>query len=132
MLAVLWYDIWKAYNPDGLTLESKDEMGNETLEVIPEVLDNMMINVRIDVSQNNPFSKYAQEQAIMNLFTSQAITFEEMVEALDNDSVAPKGKLQDIIDKRGEKEDEEKCSCQAMQQMEQQQVIIDQVTRPTR
>jgi hypothetical protein len=127
-VAVLWYDIWKAYNPDGLTLESKDEMGNETLEVIPpEVLDNMMINVRIDVSQNNPFSKYAQEQALMNLFASQAITFEEMVEALDNDSVAPKGKLQDIIDKRGEKEKMKNALVQAMQQMEQQQVIIDQL-----
>ena len=75
------------------------------MEIIPpEVLDSMMINVRIDVSQNNPFSKYAQEQAIMNLFASQAISFDEMVEALDDDAVAPKGKLQDIIDKRGEQE----------------------------
>lgn len=127
-VAVLWYDIWKAYNPDGLKIESKDEMGNETTQVIPsEVLDNMMINVRIDVSQNNPFSKYAQEQAIMNLFTSQAISFEEMVEALDNDAVAPKGKLQDIIDKRGEQEKMKNTLVQAMEQMKQQQMIIDQL-----
>lgn len=127
-VAVLWYDIWKAYNPNGLTVESEDEMGNEELQVIPpEVLDTMMINVRIDVSQNNPFSKYAQEQALMNLFATQAISFEEMVEALDNDSVAPKGKLQDIIDKRGEKEKMKNALVQAMQQMEQQQMIIDQL-----
>ena len=127
-VAVLWYDIWKAYNPDGLKIESEDEMGNETIQVIPsEVLDNMMINVRIDVSQNNPFSKYAQEQAIMNLFTSQAISFEEMVEALDNDAVAPKGKLQDIIDKRGEQEKMKNTLVQAMEQMKQQQMIIDQL-----
>jgi hypothetical protein len=50
-----------------------------------------------------------------------------MVEALDNDSVAPKGKLQDIIDKRGEKEKMKNTLVQAMQQMEQQQVIIDQL-----
>ena len=127
-IAVLWYDIWKAYNPDGLSIESEDEMGNNTIEVIPpEVLDNMMVNVRIDVSQNNPFSKYAQEQALMNLFATQAISFEEMVEALDSDSVAPKGKLQDIIDKRGEKEKMKNALVQAMQQMEQQQMIIDQL-----
>ena len=127
-VAVLWYDIWKAYNPDGLKIESEDEMGNETIQVIPsEVLDNMMINVRIDVSQNNPFSKYAQEQAIMNLFTTQAITFEEMVEALDNDAVAPKGKLQDIIDKRGEQEKMKKALVQAMEQMKQLQMIIDEL-----
>lgn len=127
-IAVLWYDIWKAYNPDGLSIESEDEMGNNTIEVIPpEVLDNMMVNVRIDVSQNNPFSKYAQEQALMNLFATQAISFEEMVEALDSDAVAPKGKLQDIIDKRGEKEKMKNALVQAMQQMEQQQMIIDQL-----
>lgn len=127
-VAVLWYDIWKAYNPDGLKIESEDEMGNETTQVIPsEVLDNMMFNVRIDVSQNNPFSKYAQEQAIMNLFASQAISFEEMVEALDNDAVAPKGKLQDIIDKRGEQEKMKNTLVQAMEQMKQQQMIIDQL-----
>ena len=127
-IAVLWYDIWKAYNPDGLKIETEDEMGNETVQVIPaEVLDQMMINVRIDVSQNNPFSKYAQEQAIMNLFTSQAISFEEMVEALDDDSVAPKGKLQDIIDKRGEQEKMKNALVQAMEQMKQQQAIIDQL-----
>ena len=127
-IAVLWYDIWKAYNPDGLSIESEDEMGNNTIEVIPPaVLDKMMVNVRIDVSQNNPFSKYAQEQALMNLFATQAISFEEMVEALDSDSVAPKGKLQDIIDKRGEKEKMKNALVQAMQQMEQQQMIIDQL-----
>lgn len=127
-VAVLWYDIWKAYNPDGLKIATEDEMGNETTQVIPpEVLDNMMINVRIDVSQNNPFSKYAQEQAVMNLFMSKAISFDEMVEALDNDSVAPKGKLQDIIDKRGEKEKMKNALVQAMEQMKQQQVIIDQL-----
>lgn len=127
-VAVLWYDIWKAYNPDGLKIESKDEMGNETTQVIPsEVLDNMMINVRIDVSQNNPFSKYAQEQAIMNLFTSQAISFEEMVEALDNDAVAPKGKLQDIIDKRGEQEKMKNALIQAMEQIKQLQMVVDEL-----
>ena len=125
-IAMLWYDIWKAYNPNGLKIENSDEMGNEIMEVIPpEVLDSMMINVRIDVSQNNPFSKYAQEQAIMNLFASQAISFDEMVEALDDDAVAPKGKLQDIIDKRGEQEKMKNALVQAMEQMKQQQMIID-------
>jgi hypothetical protein len=63
----------------------------------------------------------------MNLFTSQAISFEEMVEALDDDSVAPKGKLQDIIDKRGEQEKMKNTLVQAMEQMKQQQMIIDQL-----
>ena len=65
-----------------------------------ETLERMRVNVRIDVSKNNPYSKYAQEQALENLFVAQAITFEEYVEALDDDAAVPKAKLKDIIDKR--------------------------------
>lgn len=127
-VANLWYDIWKAYNPNGLEVETQDNAGNEVMEIIPsDVLDEMMINVRIDVSQNNPFSKYAQEQAIMSLFSSQAISFDEMVAALDDDSVAPKGKLQDIIDKRGEQEKMMNTLAQAMEQIKQQRMMIEEL-----
>jgi hypothetical protein len=127
-IAVLWYDIWKAYNPNGLVVTTTDDAGQEQEEVIPaEVLDQMMVSVRIDVSQNNPYSKYAQEQAIMNLFQMNAISFEEMVQALDDDAVAPKGKLQDIIDKRGEQNKMQDTLAQALEQLKQSQAVIAQL-----
>ena len=76
------------------------ESGNP---VIPaQLLTEMRVNIRIDVSPTSPFSKYAREQALGNLMGAQAITFEEYVEALDDDSTVPKDKLQEILRKRQE------------------------------
>ena len=60
----------------------------------------MGVDVRVDVSANNPISRYAKEQSLERLFQMQAISFEEYVQSLDDDSAAPKGKLLDILDKR--------------------------------
>jgi len=129
-LALLWFDIWVAYNPNGLTIET-DEMDeiNQTDDenigpvekIIPaDVLESLKINVRIDVSQNNPYSRFAQEQALENLFARQAISFEEYVDALDDDAAVPKGKLKDIINKRAVQQQKEMQYQQTIQQLQQQ------------
>jgi len=132
-LALLWYEIWVAYNPNGLTVEMKDEEQGEYQFVIPaDVLEGMKVNVRIDVSQNNPYSRFAQEQSLENLFAMKAISFDEYVEALDEDAAVPKGKLQDIIDKRQEqmkKEMEHQAQIQGLQkQLQQYQGQLQQST----
>ena len=109
-LALLWYDMWVAYNPNGLRVEVEDASGvggpgpaaqGKTWKLIaPEVLAEMKVNVRVDVSQANPFSKLAQEQALERMLMTQQITFEEYVEALDDDSNVPKQKIRDILEKR--------------------------------
>lgn len=123
-LALLWFDIWVAYNPNGLTIEIEDDKNGEVGYEIPvDVLESMKVNVRIDVSQNNPFSKFAQEQALENLLASQQITFEEYVKSLDDDAAVPKEKLQDIIDKRQielQKEMEHQTQIQQLEQKLQQ------------
>ena len=96
-LAYLWYDLWVAYNPNGIEIET--ETGEKTV-IGRDVLEEMKVNVRVDVSQKNPFSKFAQEQALERLFQMQAIGFEEYVEALDDDAAVPKGKLEDILERR--------------------------------
>jgi hypothetical protein len=131
-LALLWFDIWVAYNPNGLEIEIEDEEQGTIQQVISaEILEGMKINVRIDVSQNNPYSRFAQEQALENLFNMQAITFEEYVEALDDDAAVPKGKLKDIIDKRAIQQQKEMQYQQTIQQLEQQVQqslqVIDQI-----
>lgn len=131
-LALLWFDIWVAYNPNGLTIELEDEEKGEYTEIIPaDVLENMRINVRIDVSQNNPYSRFAQEQALENLLEAQHITFEEYVNALDDDAAVPKGKLKDIIDKRAkqmQKEMQYEATIQQLQQQVQQSMqMIEQI-----
>lgn len=125
-LALLWYDLWVNYNPNGLQIEYEDEELGEVTDVIDAyTLERMRVNVRIDVSKNNPFSKYAQEQSLENLFGMQAITFDEYVEALDDDAAVPKAKLKDIIEKRQVQQQKDMQYEQIIQQLQAQ---LDQST----
>lgn len=95
--------------------------GEPAREIIPaEVLQEMRVNIRIDVSPTSPYSKYAQEQALGTLFQAGAISFEEYVAALDENSSVPKSKLQEIIDKRQEQARQQAAIQAAMQEMQGQ------------
>ncbi len=65
-----------------------------------DLMQKLKTKVRIDVTNSNPYSMYAEEQALEGLLTSGAITFEEYVEALPNNSITPKDKLETILDDR--------------------------------
>ena len=128
-LAYLWFDMWRAYNPNGLTVVIDDpETGEEVEEFIPpEVLNNLDVNVRVDVSKRSAYDRYAQEQSLQNLFQMQAITFDEYVEALESDSVMPKGKLERIIERRGQMQQMQAQIEQLSQQNQQMQMLLEQI-----
>lgn len=97
-LALLWFDVWAAYNPQGIEVDLGEQGG---VQIIPaDVLLQLRVNVRVDISQANPFSKLAQEQALERMLESQQLTFEEYIDALDDDSNVPKAKIKDILEKR--------------------------------
>lgn len=122
----VWWDIWQA-NADetGLhfTFEATEQMprvdqyGNEVIgddgqvvmqdedvwrvgTIPPEMLARMKLSVKVDVSPQTTFSKYAVEASLTNLLTAGAITFEEWVSSLPDDSVMPKEKLEKIVEDR--------------------------------
>ena len=91
-VALIWYDLLRAYHPAGLTVEG---------QLIPgKLLAVLEPRVRIDLSPSNPYSKFAQEQTLQNLLNAGYITFQEYVEALDDDANAPKEKLKLIVQNR--------------------------------
>ena len=102
----------------GMMMDAPQEPTKETIPA--EVLQQMRPSIRIDVSPVNPYSKYAQEQSLAGLFQAGAITFEEYVEALDEQASTPKQKLQEIIDRRMERQREQMQVQQAMGQMQSQ------------
>ena len=86
-----------------------DETGQTTTEIeqIPyEIMRRLKVGVKVNVSQTDPFSILAMEQMWDNLFEKGAITFEEWVSGLTNNSKYNKSKLEEIIKKRKEKERE--------------------------
>ncbi len=95
-IALVWFDIWRAYNPNGL-----DETTEEgAVYIAPDILEGLRFNIKVDVTDKDSYSRYAEEQTLANLFGMQAITFEEYIELLSEDSIVPKAKLQQIIAKR--------------------------------
>lgn len=107
--ARIWYDIWKAYKVDGMQImyEEEDELGEITK--VPTVLDynqlqSLDANIKVDITPQSPYDRYAQEQSIEGLMSANKITFEEYVEALPDYSVMPKYTLQNILSKRIKKQ----------------------------
>lgn len=107
--ARIWYDIWKAYKVDGMQVMYEDE--NKLGEVIKvptiltyEQLQSLDANIKVDITPQSPYDRYAQEQSIEGLMSANRITFEEYVEALPDYSVMPKYTLQNILNKRTKKQ----------------------------
>ena len=93
-VALIWYELLRAYHPAGLQVEG---------QLIPgRLLTLLEPAVRVELSPANPFSKLAQEQALQQLLAAGHITFAEYVEALDEDSTTPKEKLRRILQIRTE------------------------------
>jgi len=94
--ALLWFDLWRAYNPDGI----RERLEDGEIEISGEMLESLRFGIFIEVTDRDAYSKYAEEQAIGELFGRGAISFEEYVSLLRDDSTVPKARLMEIIEKR--------------------------------
>ena len=101
----VWFDMWAAYSPEGKAVltEYRDENGClvQAVERIPyEAMQRLKVNVNVEVSPADAYSKYAVEQSLEKCLTNGWISFEEYVKALPADSAAPKAKLMEILEQR--------------------------------
>ena len=128
------------HSENGIDVEEKTTdpvTGEDTYEMvnIPQsALEQLKAVVKIDVTPKGVYDKFAQEQTLENLlvqgmFSIQRLPeFEAYVEALDDDSVAPKQKLLEILERM--KEEQRKIAAiqaeaQLMQQRAQQFLMDD-------
>ena len=96
-VGLIWFNIFQIYNPNGLRLAWSDELGGrQEIELGGEELRALKVRVRIDVSSNNPWSVYANDQEAMNLFGNGFIDFAQYVELL-SDQNHMKPKLQEFV-----------------------------------
>lgn len=111
-LAKIWLEYLIVYSEDGVDMEEKvtdPNTGEEMIQLVnvrQVTLQQLQASVKIDVTPKGVYDKFAQEQTIENLllqglFSAERLSeFEAYVEALDDDSVAPKMKLQEIVERR--------------------------------
>ena len=83
-----------AYNPMGL------EAGEEIGLLTQEALKQADVSINVEVTSIAPYSIFARDNALEKLMGMGAITFEEYVEALDENSTVPKKILSKILANR--------------------------------
>ena len=96
-IALMWFDMWLVYDIDSFT--TKDEHGKEIKISADELLD-FKPSVKVDVSQDNQWTKFAQQQACDALLAQGQITFGEYAELIPDGGAISKGKLLNLISKR--------------------------------
>ena len=129
-LARIWLEYLIVYSVDGVQMEEEytDENGEEAIQLVnvpQSVLEQLQATVKIDITPKGVYDKFAQEQTIENLlinglFNSQRVSeLKAYAKSLDDDSVAPKLKILEIVDSI-EKEQQRIAMIQAQAQLMQQ------------
>ena len=110
-IAKIWLEYLIVYSVDGVNMEEEitdPNTGEESVQIVnvpQSALEQLQATVKIDVTPKSVYDKFAQEQTLENLLLNGMLhpqrlgEFEAYVEALDDDSVAPKMKLQGIIER---------------------------------
>lgn len=109
-VALLWFDIWKAYYPDGIEFDG--------IRVEAEEIENIVPNVRIDIAEDTTLSRMTSQQEISNLFNNNKITFDEFAEAYPEHASIDKKILLKIAEQRRQ------ARLAQQQAMEQQQLAM--------
>ena len=114
-IANIWLEYLIVHSVDGIPMEEKitDAMGNETIQMVrvPQaMLKKLQASVKIEITPKSVYDRFAQEQTLENLLLQGLLhpnrlsEFEAYVNALDDDAVAPKAKLMEIVKNAKEKQ----------------------------
>ena len=109
-IARIWLEYLIVYSVDGVKLEevvTDPTTGEEIIQLVKvpqSVLQELQATVKIDVTPKGVYDKFAQEQTMENLlmqgfFNAERVTeLENYAKALDDDSVAPKQKILEVVE----------------------------------
>ena len=139
-IARIWLDYLIVYSADGVNMEQVEtdpNTGEEIVQVVnvpQSVLEQLKATVKIDITPKGVYDKFAQEQTIENLFINGLFHAQRVselavyAELLDDDSVAPKQKIKEAVERIMEtqrKIAEIEAQAQLMQQRAQQFLMED-------
>ena len=120
--AKLAIELWMVYNPGGMNVlvTSEDPVTGEKVQTMQTITkedwERIKPEIRIDTSQDNPWTKEAEQNFLDGALDKQYINFNEYVELVPENGIVPKNKLENVLKKR-----------QAAQMaMEQQQMAMQQ------
>lgn len=94
-VALLWFELWKVYYPEGLEMDGISVTATEINAIKP--------NVRVDIAEDTTLSRMASQQELTNLFNNGKLTFAEYVKAYPEHSSISKDVLEQIVAEREQK-----------------------------
>jgi hypothetical protein len=108
-LARIWLEYLIVHSVDGINMEEEVDTGNGEKQVqivnVPQtVLEQLQATVKIDITPKSVYDRFAQEQTIENLLLNGFLTAQRIgeleiyAELLDDNSVAPKVKIQEACE----------------------------------
>jgi uncharacterized protein YutD len=130
-VARIWLEYLIVHSANGINMEEEvtdPQTGEETVQIVnvpQSALQQLQATVKIDVTPKGVYDKFAQEQTVENLmlngfFNPQRVgELEVYAEVLDDDSVAPKMKIQEAVE-RIKEEQRRIAMIEAQAQMMQQ------------
>lgn len=134
-VARIWLEYLIVNAKDGVNMEveaTDPKTGQKTVQIenVPQVaLEQLQATVKIDITPKSVYDRFAQEQTIENLLLQGFLTAQRVSELeiyaqlLDDDSVAPKQKIMEAVDRVKEQQRriaKIQANAQAMQQRAQQ------------
>jgi hypothetical protein len=139
-LARIWLEYLKVHSVDGVNLEEEvtdPQTGEDIVQLVTvpqSMIEMLQATVKIDITPKSVYDRFAQEQTIENLmvqgfFNAQRVGELEIYgELLDDDSVAPKVKIKEAVEKIKEQQRriaQIQAEAQLMQQRAQQFLMGD-------
>ena len=138
-IARIQLDMIKTYNDGDLNVEVEEQdptTGENVirLETIDSTtLEELQATVKVDITPKSAYDKYAQERSIENLFVKGMFNPQMLgqlkfyLECLDDDSVMPKQRLLEQVNREIEKQERiAQIQAQGQQMIAQQQQFYDQ------
>jgi hypothetical protein len=115
-LARIYLEYLIVYAEDGINMEEEvidpytGEQSIQLVNVPQYLLEELQASVKVDITPKGVYDKFAQEQSLENYLTNGLFNIQRLpelkayVEALDDDSVSPKLKLEKIIERMEEEQ----------------------------
>lgn len=131
-VSLLWMDLWRVFNSDGITYEYEDPntLQTYTVNISQEELKDLSPTVRIDVSNDNQWTKLAEQQSVDLLLQMGAIDLEGYAEITPDNSSVPKQRIKEYVQKKKAEamiQQKQMMQQQMMQQPQQEETSdIDQ------
>lgn len=127
-IAWIWYEMFAAYNPNGLDVVVETEQGEEVQKISQTDLLALNVDIKVDALPSTATHSAIKDSQLRSLLENGIISFEEYVSALADDSTMPVEAFKKIVDGRQKMEQIQQLVQAQQAQIAQYQQILGGMT----